>query len=84
MLSTNEAESNLAARSHERLRPARSRSDGIPWGRHDECILRTGVPAARDRTRAAASMSETGLALFVLAAFVVPVPLLAWLDRRRG
>jgi len=31
-------------------------------------------------------MTETGLAIFVLAAFVIPVPLLTWLDRkpRRG
>ena len=27
-------------------------------------------------------MTETGLAIFVLAAFVIPVPLLAWLDRK--
>jgi hypothetical protein len=27
-------------------------------------------------------MTETGLALFVLAAFVFPVPVLAWLDRK--
>jgi len=27
-------------------------------------------------------MSEVGLAIFVLAGFVVPVPILAWLDRR--
>jgi hypothetical protein len=26
-------------------------------------------------------MTETGLAIFVLVAFVIPVPLLAWLDR---
>jgi hypothetical protein len=29
-----------------------------------------------------ASVTETGLAIFVLAAFVVPVPLIAWLDRK--
>jgi hypothetical protein len=28
-------------------------------------------------------MSSSGLALFVLLAFVLPVPLLAWLDRPR-
>lgn len=28
-------------------------------------------------------MTSTGLALFVLLAFVVPVPILAWLDRPR-
>jgi len=27
-------------------------------------------------------MTETGLAVFVLAAFVFPVPLLAWLDAK--
>jgi len=27
-------------------------------------------------------MTEAGLAVFVLAAFVVPVPVLAWLDRK--
>jgi hypothetical protein len=26
-------------------------------------------------------MNEAGLAIFVLVAFVAPVPLLAWLDR---
>jgi hypothetical protein len=29
-------------------------------------------------------MSEAGLAIFVVAAFVIPVPLLAWLDDRLG
>ena len=28
-------------------------------------------------------MSEAGLAIFVLTGFLLPVPLLAWLDRRR-
>lgn len=28
-------------------------------------------------------MTEAGLAIFVLTAFVVPVPLLVWLDRPR-
>jgi hypothetical protein len=28
------------------------------------------------------AMNETGLAIFVLLAFVVPVPILAWLDRK--
>jgi hypothetical protein len=28
-------------------------------------------------------MSSSGLALFVLLAFLLPVPLLAWLDRPR-
>lgn len=27
-------------------------------------------------------MTEAGLAIFVLAAFLIPVPLLAWLDRK--
>lgn len=52
--------------------------------RHDECSLPRGAPTARERIGAATRMSETGLALFVLAAFVVPVPVLAWLDRKRG
>jgi len=30
-------------------------------------------------------MSSAGLAVFVIAAFLLPVPILAWLDRpRRG
>jgi len=29
-------------------------------------------------------MTETGLAVFVLLAFVIPVPVLAWLDRKLG
>lgn len=28
-------------------------------------------------------MTETVLAIFVLAAFLIPVPILAWLDGRR-
>jgi hypothetical protein len=29
-------------------------------------------------------MTETGLALFVVIVFLVPVPVLAWLDRPAG
>jgi hypothetical protein len=29
-------------------------------------------------------MSEAGLAVFVLVAFLIPVPILAWLDRPAG
>ena len=28
-------------------------------------------------------MSDVGFAIFVVASFVIPVPILAWLDRRR-
>ena len=28
-------------------------------------------------------MSESGLAIFVVLAFLIPVPLLSWLDRPR-
>jgi hypothetical protein len=37
---------------------------------------RQGVSPREDR------MTEAGLAIFVLAAFVIPVPLLSWLDRK--
>jgi hypothetical protein len=46
--------------------------------------IRVGAAAADgQRTQ---RMTETVLAILVLASFVVPVPLLAWLDRkpRRG
>ena len=31
-----------------------------------------------------AAMSSTGLAIFVFLAFLIPVPILAWLDRPRS
>jgi hypothetical protein len=33
-------------------------------------------------TRRSSCVTETGLAIFVLVAFVIPVPILVWLDRK--
>ena len=39
-------------------------------------------PLGRKRT-AELAMSSAGLAVFVLLGFLIPVPILAWLDRPR-
>lgn len=44
-------------------------------------IRPTVTYAARLSVILAAAMTETGLALFVVAAFLLPVPVLVWLDR---
>ena len=46
----------------------------MPW----QDMVAVPSPAARR-----GEMTEAGLAVFVLAAFVIPIPVLVWLDRPR-